>query len=297
MPTAPSRGFKRTASAAEADFDLDSSRIVHDKRARKASGSRGNAMMELDVDVDDTPPSTGRPGAAEDEEEEDQDQLMELDPLPFPRIDGRGRGKKRGRAEAGSTIGGDGEGDDSSDDERRAYIRNHRKNRKRRDLRMSGVHRSDLSGLLDSDGDNDDGGSVVSRRSKGSKVGRRTRPQSIMGASSTAGSHDFDMSMDASDFEAPLAVDPLCGGRRIGQEWEAHGHKFKVGPNGQRLRLELVKRIRQRYLMPKDSEHPDKSEDIEYFAETWLSEDEYNIAKVGARPHADMSKYLKLIAL
>ena len=57
------------------------------------------------------------------------------------------------------------------------------------------------------------------------------------------GNRDFDV------FDAPLSNDPLCKGRRIGEEWEINGIHFKVGPNGQRLRQELVKRSRTRFPM------------------------------------------------
>ncbi len=43
--------------------------------------------------------------------------------------------------------------------------------------------------------------------------------------------------------------DPLCGGRRPGEEWESGGLKFKVGLDGRRLRKESVVEKRPKYQM------------------------------------------------
>ena len=35
----------------------------------------------------------------------------------------------------------------------------------------------------------------------------------------------------------------------IGEEWENNGVRYKIGPNGQRLRQALVKKARQKFVM------------------------------------------------
>ncbi|KAJ3003039.1 hypothetical protein NUW54_g5514 [Trametes sanguinea] len=77
----------------------------------------------------------------------------------------------------------------------------------------------------------------------------------------------------------PVSNDPLCKGRPIGEEWESNGVRFKVGPNGQRLRQELVKKSRSRFPMPSDSQHPDRRANVDVYVETWLTEEEYQAAK------------------
>jgi hypothetical protein len=49
--------------------------------------------------------------------------------------------------------------------------------------------------------------------------------------------------------EAKLVVDPLCGGRKLGEEWESGGLKFKVGPDGRRLQCGTVLEKRPKYHM------------------------------------------------
>ncbi|KAF7302035.1 hypothetical protein MIND_00769900 [Mycena indigotica] len=62
--------------------------------------------------------------------------------------------------------------------------------------------------------------------------------------------------------------------RNIGEEWESNGVRYKIGPNG-RLRQALVKKAARRFIMPLDSQHPDKNANLEVCIETWLTEDEY----------------------
>jgi hypothetical protein len=49
--------------------------------------------------------------------------------------------------------------------------------------------------------------------------------------------------------ELPFSTDPLCQGRRIGEEWTINRQRFKVGYDGRRLRSALVKRVRKKYNM------------------------------------------------
>ena len=51
------------------------------------------------------------------------------------------------------------------------------------------------------------------------------------------------------DDDAAVSTDPRCQGRRIGTEWEVRNRKFKVGPDGKRLRLVPLRTRRKKYLM------------------------------------------------
>lgn len=51
------------------------------------------------------------------------------------------------------------------------------------------------------------------------------------------------------DDDAAVSTDPRCQGRRIGTEWEVRNRKFKVGPDGRRLRLVPLRTRRKKYLM------------------------------------------------
>jgi len=130
---------------------------------------------------------------------------------------------------------------------------------------------------LDSESDADN------HLSKG-KTSRRRHYQSSTSES--------DLSMDDGQF----SKDPLCKGRRIGEEWEAHGIQFKVAQDGQRLRKALVKETRPKFTMvsfllpciyhlflmmlqPVDSEHPDRTVHVVALVERWLTEEEFKIVK------------------
>jgi hypothetical protein len=51
------------------------------------------------------------------------------------------------------------------------------------------------------------------------------------------------------DEDAVVSTDPLCQGRKIGTEWEIGNRKFKVGPDGKRLRLVPLRTRRKKYEM------------------------------------------------
>ena len=51
------------------------------------------------------------------------------------------------------------------------------------------------------------------------------------------------------DEDALVSTDPLCQGRKIGTEWEIGNRKFKVGPDGKRLRLVPLRTRRKKYEM------------------------------------------------
>ncbi|KAI6024494.1 hypothetical protein EDC04DRAFT_2606406 [Pisolithus marmoratus] len=85
--------------------------------------------------------------------------------------------------------------------------------------------------------------------------------------------------MDTSMEDTRVSKDPLCGGRKIGEEWEAGAVRYKVGDKGERLRLVLVKKARNKYHMPEDSQHPDRAAALEIYVETWMTEEQYKQAE------------------
>ncbi|KAF8076700.1 hypothetical protein FPV67DRAFT_1777134 [Lyophyllum atratum] len=218
-----------------------------DKRQRKFSLDKSSQLVAEDMDID-----------------EDEDDIGELRSSI--------RGRKRDRAEAGSTFGGD--DDDSAheaeeEDESKAR-RRHRKRRtyakRKSDAGVSsrGQKRDrDLAGEGESEVEYDDGLTL--------KVSRKKR-----GKRSVSSEQDdrSDISMDESQVSASRGRP-----KQIGDEWESNGVKYKIGPNGQRLRQTLVKKARQKFNMPKDSQHPDRQANLEVCIETWLTEEEYREAK------------------
>lgn len=131
------------------------------------------------------------------------------------------RGKKRERVDAGSTYG-----DDDLDAEEEERPRRHRK-RRTVTHKAAAAHRGQKrSRDVDVESDEESG-----RLSKSARKSRSKR--------------DSDMGSIHED----VSQDPLCKGKRIGEEWESNGVRYKVGPNGQRLRQALVKKIRSRFPM------------------------------------------------
>ena len=134
------------------------------------------------------------------------------------------RGKKRDRVEAGSTFGGDDYIMDDDDGEKPK--RRRRKGRASHKLEASPT-RGQKRGRGSQSHDSDDSDSEQPRqKTMRKKRGRKSQDDT------------FEVSND-----------PLCKGRRIGEEWESNGILFKVGPNGQRLRQELVKKSRSKFPM------------------------------------------------
>ncbi|KAG0703929.1 hypothetical protein DFH29DRAFT_1040481 [Suillus ampliporus] len=220
---------------------------------------------------DKRPRNVSRGQTPEDQEmedvEDDDDELAELRPIP--------RGKKRDRAEAGSTFGGDDEEEalDGQDDKPHRH-------RKRRTVRP---RKSDISSLgrkrdRDPESPASDGSLGGSRRNNERTLKKKKRGKK---ASSEAASDAPDGSQD-----------PLCKGRKIGEEWESNDVRYKVGNEGERLRLTLVKKARSKYSMvgssfvvnavvaltetqPRDSQHPDRQANMEIYVETWLTDEQY----------------------
>ena len=143
------------------------------------------------------------------------------------------RGKKRDRGDAASTF--DGDEDllvEDPDDE-------HKRNRRRRTVstrKPRGQKRGRESHALESGSE----GEVELSSTRGSrkKRGKKAVAQE-----------------DSPFFEQPYSTDPLCKGRRVGEEWEIGGTKYKVGPNGDRLQQALVKRKRPKYKMVRADPH------------------------------------------
>lgn len=135
------------------------------------------------------------------------------------------RGKKRDRGDAASTFGGDEDSliDDSDD--------KHKRNRRRRTVstrKPRGQKRGREPHMFESGSDEEVEFSSGSRKKRGKNVVAED---------------------DSPFFEPPYSTDPLCKGRRVGEEWEIGGTKYKVGPNGDRLQQALVKRRRPKYKM------------------------------------------------
>ncbi|GJE84522.1 hypothetical protein PsYK624_005980 [Phanerochaete sordida] len=221
--------------------------------------------IDDDMDVDEAPPAPRKRGTkrlASLEEDEGFESSKAIGRDKRARKVGQDmkimRGKKRDRAEAGSTIGvGESSAEDEDEDK-------HRSNRRRRLahkkslLNARGRKRVREPEMDEDESDSDSPSKHVARYKRGRRSPR-------LG--------DF-----LSD-DGMVSNDPLCKGRHIGEEWETNGIKFKVGPNGQRLRQSLVKKSRSLFPMPKDSEHPDRQANIDVYVETWLSEEEYQAAK------------------
>lgn len=136
------------------------------------------------------------------------------------------RGKKRDRTEAGSTFGdsvADDEGDKHRSQRRRRLITN-----KRSVGNLRGRKRGREPDSMESGEESDSPSKRAARHKRGKRSPR-----------------EDEWSSD----DGMVSNDPLCKGRQIGEEWESNGVKYKVGPNGQRLREALVKKSRSRFPM------------------------------------------------
>ncbi|KAH6888782.1 hypothetical protein BKA70DRAFT_1460717 [Coprinopsis sp. MPI-PUGE-AT-0042] len=213
-------------------------------------GVREKRQCKVSLDHSATMVDVGNGGMEVDEDEynDDEDQVPEI---TWPTV-----GSKRGRADAASTFGDDSENEDDT-----KSLRRHRKK-----CQMGSRRHSSIGGIFDSKkrGREEDepipsGAGTVPRRSKKNKKGV---PE------------DAELWSISSSGRRPRK-------RQIGEEWESNGIRYKIGPNGQRLRQALVKKARSKFTMPKDSNHPDRNANLEVYVETWLSEAEYKEAKDG----------------
>ncbi|KAJ8588933.1 hypothetical protein M405DRAFT_818908 [Rhizopogon salebrosus TDB-379] len=207
---------------------------------------------------DKRPRNISRGQTPEDQEMGDveDDDVAELYPIL--------RGKKRDRAEAGSTFGGDEEEEEALDDQDDKAHRH----RKRRTVQSRKSDVSSRGNKRDRDPESPTGQSVVE---SSYRLGERTSKKKKRGKKVSLDEAASDV-LDGSQ-------DPLCKGRKVGEEWESNGVQYKVGNEGQRLRLTLVKKARSKYSMPKDSQHPDKQANMEIYVETWLTDEQHKDAE------------------
>ncbi|KAF5364265.1 hypothetical protein D9756_000288 [Leucocoprinus leucothites] len=240
----PQRGAKRYLFEEDENEDNLVERQSRGKRQRKVSLDKGTWTEgdDLDMDID---------------EEDD-----EIDDLPYIL-----RGKKRDRAEAGSTFGGDDDDSGIELDSPGSKPKRHTRKRRTFSKRKSDIDVAARGQKRDRDMDDEeidlesgDENSYVLRKKRGKKTFFRDDELS---------EHSAGLSQASSGSRS----------RSIGEEWSSNGIRWKVGPNGQRLRQALVRRATQKFTMPEDSQHPDRSVDFEVYVETWLTDEEYRDAK------------------
>ncbi|KAJ7126426.1 hypothetical protein C8R43DRAFT_706820 [Mycena crocata] len=213
------------------------SRRVRGKRARKVSLDKPDVFMTSD-------------DGGEDMDVDEEDEWRDARPA---------RGKKR---DAGSSFGRE-EEEEEEDGEQETK-------RKRRTV---GKRKSDAASQVPSRGqkrdrDADEDGSDAEAVAPGTPI-RSSRKTKKRGKKSKEVQEDDE---DGSVDEGSVSKGK---GRTIGDEWESNGVLYKIGPNGQRMRLALVKKAARRFIMPLDSQHPDKNAALEVCIETWLTEEEY----------------------
>ncbi|KAG9317324.1 hypothetical protein JVU11DRAFT_1522 [Chiua virens] len=174
------------------------------------------------------------------------------------------RGKKRDRTEAGSSFGGD-------EDEavRNGRASHHRKRRtvsqRRVEVPARGRKRDREAESPESEGERGSSEASQGRSQRSSKKKREKKTVSD-GVKEVL-------------VEDRVSGDSLCGGRRTGEEWEADGVQYKVNDKGERSRLTLVRKARNKYHMPEDSQHPDRSAALEIYVETWMTDEQYKQAE------------------
>lgn len=213
---------KRGAKRNFGDEDLYSNiqiRRPKGKKARQFSAEKVSLAAGEDMDIDN--------------EEDDE----------VPELGDNLRGKKRDRAEAGSTFGGD--DDESSENEDVKLLRRKRKRRtvsKRKSDAGSSIGKKRDRDLVDVDENMEiDVTGFVSRK-------KRDKRASLAGR----GDDDQRSAREISPDESLTSVQSRA--RQIGDEWESNGVKYKIGLNGQRLRQELVRKERQKFVMVRMSE-------------------------------------------
>ncbi|KAI5993644.1 hypothetical protein EDD15DRAFT_2438691 [Pisolithus albus] len=186
------------------------------------------------------------------------DEIVELPSIP--------RGKKRDRAEAGSTFGAD-EDEDLHNEKPTRHRKRRSVSKRKSEAHPRGRKRDREIEFPESEGE----GAVSEGAKRDSQ--RTSKKRREKRASSD------EIRMDASVEDARVSKDPLCGGRKIGEEWEEGAIRYKVGDKGERLRLALVRKARNKYHMPEDSQHPDRAAALEIYVETWMTEEQYKQAE------------------
>lgn len=232
----------------DAEWDPDYPRAKRGSKRgydEEVRGARGKRARKFSKDYDDRRPHQREQhhdmdvDLVEQEDEEDEG-LAELPNFRYTSA----RGKKRDRAEAGSTFGGDGDGDDEDSPDDHLDKADKRRMRKRRTTRKSDFRLNAPDDELSALQELDEESVAASSRSRRRKSHAGRRP-----GGATEGS-DVSMSDDArTTASSVVSKDPLCRGRKIGEEWEVHGVKYRVGPDGERLRQALVKTARSKFNM------------------------------------------------
>ncbi|KAK0243128.1 hypothetical protein EDD85DRAFT_317510 [Armillaria nabsnona] len=164
--------------------------------------------------------------ASDEDMEVDEDEVVEVRTTP--------RGRKRDRVEAGPSFEGE-------EDEEPAEVEPKSRGRKRRNKRRSDVGVKARGTKRERDIDDvemldeaEESFAEVSRKKRGKRA-------QVVQEEDGEDDHYADISID-------MSLDRVKG-REIGEEWESNGVRYKVGPNGQRLRQALVKKAGQRYIM------------------------------------------------
>ncbi|KAG8218501.1 hypothetical protein J3R82DRAFT_4134 [Butyriboletus roseoflavus] len=233
--------------------------------ARRASKEALDRQPEVGYVHTNGQESSKRVSDLGDEDHEPIDEIMEdIDEDEVTELKAVARGKKRDRAEAGSSFGGDDEEDIRNG--RASHYRKRRTILRRAEIPARGQKRDRGAESPESEGEG--GGSETSRRGV-LRSFKKTRGKKTAS----------DDVSETSAEDSRVSKDPLCGGRRVGDEWEADGVQYKVGAKGERLRLILVKKARNKYHMPQDSQHPDRSAALEIYVETWMTEEQYKQAE------------------
>lgn len=218
--TAPKRGSKRGFGEENDSEEVTETKKFRGKRARKVSQEKARQSYVVDdnMDIDD----------------EELDEITELT--------SRSRGKKRDRAEAGSTFGGD-DDDSTAEVEPEDDIKARRRRRKRRTVAKRKSEASHARGKKRDRDTDDEKIDEESQDGSQAKVSRKKRGKRGFHRYDNDHASRSDVSMDESIHSNRGKV------RAIGEEWESNGIKYKIGPNGQRLRQALVKQARQKFVM------------------------------------------------
>lgn len=211
----------------------DDMEVDEDVEERPKRGAKRSANSEDDENAD------GARGVGRDKRarkvslqkaavQPDVEMVDEEDGSPMtPEFEPSRRGKKRDRTDADSTIDGDDSFVDEADLEERQMSGRRRKRRTISRRSAAVAARGQKRGREVDSADSDEDGDRPKKRDMRKK-----------------GSYSGNAAIVAG-----VSNDPLCKGRRIGEEWESNSVRFKVGPNGQRLRQATVRRPRSKFPM------------------------------------------------
>ncbi|EJD53536.1 hypothetical protein AURDEDRAFT_148505 [Auricularia subglabra TFB-10046 SS5] len=236
----PVEPSSRKGKRQQSDNDADDD-AGYRKRARKHDGLEDDRDAEM--------------GDAEDEGESTD--AMETDALPAHNASRVSL--KRHRSDAASVVG-------AEDEQPRS-----------RKLRKKGA---------------DKGSAPVSKTARGTKRDRLAeededdelpaRYKRGRSESSTSSFEDEEMAEEeeVQEVQVPeIEVEPSCGDRNVGDEWSEGDVQYKVGPEGQRLRLAHLKQFRTRPVKAKDFATNKPPVQVPVVVEHWLNDAEFERAK------------------